>query len=303
MNFDESMSYLLKRLSEKNSWNKIFKQRLSEPLHLNMIAIFVLLFGSFRKKVAYDLVVRPQYAYGVLSAAEQAKERGLKKISVIEFGVANGGGLMNMIAVAEQVKKSTDIDILIYGFDTGEGMPPPVDYRDHPEYYNTGDFPMNKALLEEKVNGKATLIYGPIKETLADFKNKLSADAPIGFVSVDVDYYSSTKEVLELFTAEAHCFLPLTYVYFDDIFMPHHNEKCGELLAIKEFNASNTLRDLSYHPFFINQRIFKNANWVKQLYYFHVLDHDYRATLKRDRKAYVLDNPYLKFEGNKKQFD
>ncbi|MBR9846240.1 MAG: hypothetical protein GYB35_09100 [Algicola sp.] len=63
------------------------------------------------------------------------------------------------------------------------------------------------------------------------------------------------------------------------------------------------MRELSYHRFFENQRIFKNAIWVKQLYYFHVLDHPYRSELKRDRNAYVLDNPYLKFEGNKKQFD
>lgn len=297
------MSYLTKRLAKKHQWNKLFKQRLSEPLHLNLIALFVFLFGSFRKKVAYDLVIRPQYAYGILEAAISAKKLGFTTISVIEFGVANGGGLMNMIEIAKKVTKSTGINVDIYGFDTGTGMPDPIDFRDHPEYYNTGDFPMNKAALEEKITGKAKLIYGPIKDTLETFKKSLSEDCPIGFISVDVDYYSSTKEVLELFTAEAHSFLPLTHVYFDDIFMPHHNDKCGELLAIKEFNDINPYRNISYHRFFENQRIFKNANWVKQMYYFHVLDHDYRSKLKRNRKAYVLDNPYLKFEGNKKQFD
>lgn len=296
------MGYLTKRLSDKRQWNKVFKQRLSEPLHLNFIAFFVFLFGSFKKKVAYDLVVRPQYAFGILEAAQQAKKLGLNEISVIEFGVANGGGLMNMIEVANKVTKTTGITIHIYGFDTGTGMPPPVDFRDHPEYYNTGDFPMNKAALEEKIKDKATLIYGPIKETLKTFENSLSPKAPIGFVSVDVDYYSSTVEVLQLFKANAQCFLPLTYVYFDDIFMPHHNNKCGELLAINEFNEANPMRHITYHKFFENQRIFRKANWVKQMYYLHVLDHDYRFNLKRDRKAHVLDNPYLEFEGNKKQF-
>lgn len=297
------MSFLIRRLSEKHIWNKLFIQRLTEPLHLNFISIFIYIFGSFRKKVAYDLVIRPQQAYGILAAADQAKLRGLTAITIIEFGVANGAGLMNMIEISEKVSKITGIKIHVFGFDTGEGMPAPIDFRDHPEYYNTGDFPMNRSLLESKTKDKATLIYGPIKETLPSFLDGLSATAPIGFVSVDVDYYSSTIEVLELFKANAALFLPLTNVYFDDIFMPHHNDKCGELLAIKEFNATNHLRNLSYHPFFINQRIFKNANWVKQMYFLHVLDHDYRSNLNRDRNVYVLDNPYLTFEGNKKQFN
>lgn len=297
------MSYLLKRLSERRIWHKLYIERLSEPLHLNFISLFVFLFGSFRKKVAYDLVLRPQHAYGILEAADKAKKQGFKRISVVEFGVANGAGLMNIIEIAKKVTRTTQIEIDVYGFDTGEGMPPPIDYRDHPEYYNTGDFPMNKALLEEKTKGKATLIFGPINETLKTFITTLTKDAPIGFVSVDVDYYSSTKEVLELFKAEASLFLPLTYVYFDDIFMSHHNDKCGELLALKEFNEENVLRNLSYHAFFENTRLFKNAIWVKQLFYLHVLDHQLRFEIKRHRKTQVLDNPYLKFDGNKKQFD
>lgn len=296
------MSYLSRRLSERRIWHKLYLERLSEPLHLNFISFFIFLFGSFRKKVSYDLVLRPQHAYGLLEAADKAKKYGFKRISVVEFGVANGAGLMNIIEIAKKVTEATQIEIDVYGFDTGEGMPPPIDYRDHPEYYNTGDFPMNRALLEEKTKGKATLLFGSIRETLMPFIATLSADAPLGFVSVDVDYYSSTKEVLELFKAEAHRFLPLTYVYFDDIFMSHHNDKCGELLAIKEFNENTALRNLSYHAFFVNTRLFKNAIWVKQLYFLHVLDHEQRFKTKRNRKAQVLDNPYLKFEGNKKQF-
>ena len=296
------MGYLTKRLSEKRIWDKVFKQRLSEPIHLNIISLFIFLFGSFRKKVAYDLVLRPQHAFSILAAADQAKLRGLKAISILEFGVANGAGLMNIIKIAKKVTKDTGIAINIYGFDTGTGMPAPLDFKDHPEYYTTGDFPMNKSLLEQSIKGEATIIYGTIKDTISNFKKTISPDAPIGFISVDVDYYSSTKEVLELFKSNAQHFLPLTYVYFDDILLPHHNDKCGELLAIKEFNDQETYRNISYHPFFVNQRIFKNADWVKQIYYFHVLDHEYRFKLERNRKTNVLDNPYLTFEGNTKQF-
>lgn len=287
------MGFLTKRLSQKRIWHRIYRERLTEPFHLNFISLFVYLFGSFRNKVFYDLVLRPHHAFSILKAADQAKERGLKEISILEFGVANGSGLVNMIKIANKVTKTTNIKINIYGFDTGQGMPEPVDYKDHPEYYNTGDFPMNKALLEDRIEGKANLLIGPIKDTLNTFIKTISANAPIGFVSVDVDYYSSTKDVFELFKANSELFLPLTYVYFDDISKDNHNSKCGELLAIKEFNEENEMREISYHRFLENQRLFKNSNWLKQIYYFHVLDHEHRFETKRNEAKRVLDNPYL----------
>ncbi|WP_407557629.1 hypothetical protein [Winogradskyella sp. 4-2091] len=287
------MSFLLKRLTQKRIWTRIYKERLSEPLHLNIISFFVFLFGSFRSKVLYDLVLRPHHAYSILKAADQAKARGFTEISILEFGVAHGSGLMNMIKVAEKVTNTTGIKINIYGFDTGKGMPEPIDYRDHPEYYNTGDFPMNRDLLEERIKGKAQLFLGPIKETLKEFLTSTSSKTPIGFVSIDVDYYSSTMEVLELFKEDPNLFLPLTYIYFDDIFMENHNDKSGELLAIKEFNETQKLRNISYHKFLVNKRLFKNSNWTKQIYYFHVLDHPYRFETKRNDAKRVLDNPYL----------
>ena len=103
----------------------------------------------------------------------------------------------------------------------------------------------------------------------------------------------STKEVFELFTSKASFFLPLTYIYFDDIYMPHHNTKCGELLAIKEFNEENQYRNISYHSFFENDRLFKNAKWVKQIYYFHILDHDLRFNARKNKKTHIIDNPYF----------
>ena len=51
----------------------MYYERLSEPLHLNAISAFVALFGSFRRKVEYDLVLRPQNAFGILKAADSAK--------------------------------------------------------------------------------------------------------------------------------------------------------------------------------------------------------------------------------------
>ena len=91
------MSYLFKRLSKKRIWKIIFKERLTEPLHLNFFSVFVFLFGSFRKKVTYDLVLRPQHAFGILQAADKAKSIGKSEMTIIEFGVANGGGLIRFL--------------------------------------------------------------------------------------------------------------------------------------------------------------------------------------------------------------
>jgi hypothetical protein len=40
--------------------------------------------------------------------------------------------------------------------------------------------------------------------------NEIDTNSKIAFVSIDVDYYSSTKECLTLFTGDSNNFLPST---------------------------------------------------------------------------------------------
>jgi hypothetical protein len=75
---------------------RAFRERLSEPLHLNLLSLFVLLFSSYRTKIAFDLVPRRHYAYGLLRAAEQAASHRLGALTVLELGVAAGAGLLNL---------------------------------------------------------------------------------------------------------------------------------------------------------------------------------------------------------------
>jgi hypothetical protein len=297
------MNYFLRKLLKRRIWRKLFVERLSEPIHLNFISFLVLIFGSLKQKIAFDLVVRQQHAYGILESAIQARAMGLKAISVIEFGVASGAGILNMISIGRKVTRATGVDIRIFGFDTGEGMPKPVDYRDHPDLYNVGDFPMNRALLEKTIDGKATLLYGEIGETMAEFNQLIDENCPIGFVSVDVDYYSSATEALKVFDFPALCYLPMTPVYFDDTSLLYHNSLCGELLAIREYNARNQRRVIERHEFLSKYRIFKNALWLNQIYFFHVLDHPRRSSLETTGDPRVLENAYLSYGGNADKFD
>lgn len=286
------MKYLFKKLGQKYTWRKIFLDRLTEPLHLNLFSLFVLIFGNYRQKVFFDLVVRPQYAFGILNSAQIAKSLGFKKVTLIEFGVGSGAGLMNMIELARKTKKATGIDFQIVGFDTGAGMPKAKDFRDHPDLYSQGDFPMEWEKLSLALQGEAQIFIGEIKNSLEKFIAALSPDAPIGFVSLDVDYYSSAVDALNLFKVLPQYFLPTTHIHVDDIQLEPHNSLCGELRAIKEFNASQKERILERHSFFENRRIFRNATWLKHMYQLHLLDHPTRLE-PPPQPTRRLENPYF----------
>lgn len=297
------MIYLLKKLRLKRTWKTIFYERLTEPMHLNFIAFWVFIFGSFKRKVDFDLVTRPEYAFGIMESALKAKEHGLKGISIIEFGVANGAGLMNMIEIAKKVKKSTGIEVKVYGFDTGTGMPKPVDYRDHPELYTEGDFPMNVEALKQSIEGEAELVLGNINEQIESFKSLHDSDCPIGFVSIDVDYYSSTVDALKIFDFTPEYYVPLVHIYLDDVYLDEHNSRCGELLAVNEWNERNDLRVIEHNPFIRRRRVFKNAGYIGQIYFMHVLDSAVRSSIVQRKERRVIENPYLKFEGNKNKLN
>ena len=96
---------------------------------------------SARTRALWDLSKRPAYLVGVLAAAEQALAQGVSAISVIEFGVAGGEGLIALQNEAAAVESETGVEIKVYGFDMGpHGLPRFIgDYRDHPDAWQAGD--------------------------------------------------------------------------------------------------------------------------------------------------------------------
>jgi hypothetical protein len=223
--------------------------------------------GSVPTRVKHDVWQYPQYAYGVYSAADLARRLTLPGITVIEFGVAGGNGLIALERIAGSVGEHLGVDISVFGFDSGEGLPPPNDYRDLPHVWGRGFYQMNRAALEGKLT-KAKLVLGDIEETLGSFV----APSPVGFIAFDLDYYSSTKSAFRVFELDH---LPRMYCYFDDTVWPEiacHNEYVGELCAIREFNAAHVdaklcplsgLRTLRFRP----------AGWNDQMYAFHDFRH------------------------------
>ena len=209
--------------------------------------------------------------------------------------MASGNGLLNMCYIADKVNKITGVEFQIYGFDTGKGMPPPIDYRDHPEKYFTGDFPpIDKQKLISSLPTNAKLILGDISNSIEDFVT--FCDSPIGFVSIDVDYYSSTLDCLKLFKLSPENYLPYVFTYFDDVYNIDHNEFCGELLAINEFNLRNQQRKINKATLLNTTRIFRRSPWTHQIYLTHIFDHPNRKVdyikNKRDKITF-LENPFL----------
>ena len=284
---------ILRKLAHSYIWKRIFFERLTEPLHLNILSVFILVFGSFRSKVAWDLVVRSHHAYSLLNAADQAKNLGLTKVTVVEFGVAAGAGLLNLVKIAEKVRRVTGISFEIYGFDTGKGMPVPRSFRDHPDLYQEGDFVMDIPSLKSKLPHNCHLVIGEVEVTVPEFVKTLSDEAPLGFVSVDVDYYYSAKQSLEVLRGASNKYLPRSLVYLDDLEDQAHNNYCGELLAVNEFNTENEFRKIERHQFLRSYRIFRNARWIDHIFTAHVLDHVKRSQLEQTRKKVILTNPYL----------
>lgn len=200
---------------------------------------------------------------GLLMSVWEAKCLDLDHIDVVEFGVANGNGLISLIEHANVFSNTFEIGISVTGFDTGTGMPAPTDYKDHPELWKEHGFSMDVEMLEERINNRATLILGNVKDTVPVFCQNYTG--VLGFVSVDVDQYTSTKDALRLFLMESKRYLPAMPCYFDDVdvsfmFNPH----CGEELAINEFNQQNSMRKICR-----KSEIYRIPN----LYALHVLDH------------------------------
>ncbi len=268
---------------------RLAHERLTEPIHLNLAAVFAMLFGSFRTKVAFDLIFKEPYAWGVLRAADHAKGSGIHAITVIEVGVAAGAGLLSLCDIAKRTSKITGLQVNVVGFDRGKGMPPPCDYRDHPDSYQAGDYPMDEVALRNVLPDGCELIIGEIEKTIPPFLARI--EAPIGFVAIDVDYYSSASQAMSLFVADPTKYVPLPMVYFDDIWHENHHPWAGELLALKEFNEQHVHRKLELNRFLRSRRFFKNARWIDQIYGLYILDHpDKIRTRSRDKR--ILGNPF-----------
>jgi hypothetical protein len=251
---------------------KIWKQVFGE-------ASWVSRTGDFRTREQYGLINRPNYLYGMLRAADCAKYFGKTSVTVIEFGVASGAGLLNMADLAELITQETGVQIRVVGFDTGAGLPSVQGYKDHPEIWNPGDFAVeDRPALIKRLDGRTEIIWGDIADTIESFTAAVDPSCPIGFISIDVDIYSAAKAALRCLTSQPEKCTPAVSMYFDDVSFFFANEWAGELAAISEFNAENEFRKIGRDRSLPGHRPITASAWYATMYVCHVLDHPARQT-------------------------
>jgi hypothetical protein len=230
-------------------------------------------FGSFDLRCDLDIFSRPNYAYGVQQAARLAQGLGLPAISALEFGVAGGRGLVALQEIATLAEAATGVRVDVYGFDLASGLPEASDYRDLAYTWRKGFFTMDVEELRRQLT-RATLVLGDIHDTVPAFVEQHNP-APVGFVAIDLDYYSSTVAALKIFDLPDDRLLPRVPCYFDDIVGEDHvfqNEYVGELLAIREFNdAHANTKVLPIHG--LSAKRVVPAPWNDSMYAMHRFDH------------------------------
>lgn len=177
----------------------------------------------------------PHYGEAIRQAAHLAKQLGYTAMSVIEFGVFSGRGLLACEFHAQQVSRLTGLDIEIYGFDNLKGQPESDEPKDMQYLWPKGMHTWDTEPLRDLLS-MSKWIIGDTNETCASFLKEYKP-APIGVMLVDVDYYTSTVPILSMLEGDHENFLPRVIMWFDDI--AQVNRYCGEALAIEEFNQTH----------------------------------------------------------------
>ena len=178
------------------------------------------------------------------AALEFASDTTARPITYYEFGVGGGETLQNYIEALKAFVKDhgrTFKDHKIVLFDSFKGLPSKRGYEDDHVTWHEGKFSHSteeiKALLAKRgLNPNSDdirFIEGYYADSLSEnLRNSLTASPP-DLVTIDCDYYSSTKLVLDWLRPILRngCLF-----YFDDVWAFCGNPKRGELKAINEFN-------------------------------------------------------------------
>src|SRR5438445_10226194 len=64
---------------------------------------------SVKTRALWELSARPAYLLGVVTAAEQARRQNVSAVSVIEFGVAGGEGLLALEHEARSEEHTSEL--------------------------------------------------------------------------------------------------------------------------------------------------------------------------------------------------
>lgn len=180
----------------------------------------------------------------ILHQLSQPWSQTYPPFSYYEFGVGWGETLTSYVRAVRSLglKGNLSSNPLIL-FDTFAGLPRAKDKADMSPRWEEGSFahsvPYIRNLLTHNGvvlgSGATRFVVGTFDDTLTTALQQELASSPPSIVTIDVDYYSSTRTVLEWIEPLLH---DGTVFYFDDIDSHYGNPDYGELKALNEFNES-----------------------------------------------------------------
>lgn len=219
--------------------------------------------------------IREHYHAVVRRAAYEGAQLGCQRVTVVELGVAGGAGLLELEAICSYVERRFPITFDILGFDSGQGLPKPEDWRDRPWSWSEGWYDMDLEGLQRRLK-RARLVIGDVAETVPHaLENGLPS--PVGGVMFDLDYYSSTKAALALLSDPDHGkTLPRVLCYFDDI---GSIEDVGALRAVREFNEEHETRKIK--PYLSRPTLTLDYDVRWKIFEYHDFEHPLYSTLIR----------------------
>jgi hypothetical protein len=187
-----------------------------------------------------------------------------------EFGVGAGTTLIHFINAAKEYCKRHRkplSDIWIYAFDSFCGLPK-KEKGDENKLWHEGAFSCSREYVESRVKrtgfplSNISFIKGYYDKSLSQelLRELQSKNVAPSIVTIDVDYYSSTKTAIDwlLPLLQSGCVF-----YFDDIWSFHGHPEMGELKYIHELNLSKRgyltpchMYGLEHHSY-----IFSRCEW------------------------------------------
>jgi len=222
-------------------------------------------------EVALNWASRPSHAYCTYHAADLARRLGIQRISVIKFGVAGGNGLLFLKELVPRVRETLGIDVEVYGFDSGPGLPELGEVADLPYWFRPSQYRMDLARLKARLH-RTQLVVGNVADTVPNFFQKYNP-APIGAIFNDSDLYTSTRNSLTLFDHDSRHFLPRVFTYFDDLIASEleiYGQCNGQFLAIPAFNHRQDEVSIGLNQ---NLLVRNHVSYRYQIYYTRLRAH------------------------------
>ena len=213
--------------------------------------------GKIKKKIhnkTFDRTLNAFYLRALeKNLSDKNSNRGILG-SYYEFGTGSKVvTLSEFLIAADKFYNTYKLEKLkIFAFDSFEGLPTPAVEADHHPSWKKGEYAGSIEHVKNKIDNlklkiklDITYIKGFYEKTLDEALREKLKNFPPSIITLDVDYYSSTKTILDWLVP----ILPSSCIfYFDDIWAFAGNPNYGQIKSINEFNADKKNGTLTPYP-------------------------------------------------------